>query len=257
MGKSGESKRLAQLVKIGSVSRQTAVSVSTLRLWEDQYGLLSPLRTAGGTRLYSASDLERVRRIRALVHDRGYSLAAIGKYVEASGDELPDEGEAGVHAVLLKLIAAQSLLQAGAILVDGIKALTTLPAASLGIYSAARSSLTFIVTSTASTHNSSRPPLPVAGFPLNWQQAIEARQPYASPDLRSMRLSGTIRRRVRDDLTRSFLAQPLTIANRLVGVLVIGSPQRDGIRESARDLCERLAVPAGPAIQYFAARAGL
>jgi DNA-binding transcriptional MerR regulator len=256
LGKFKESKRLAHVFKIGSVSRQTAVSVSTLRLWEDQYGLLSPVRTAGGTRLYSASDLERVRRIRALVHDRGYSLAAIGKYVEATGD-FPDEGESGVHAVLLKLIAAQSLLQAGAILVDGIKALTALPVASLGIYSAARSSLTFIATSTVSTRNSARPPLPVAGLPLNWQQAIEARQPYASPDLSSMPLSGPIRSRVRDDMTRSFLAQPLTIANRLVGVLVIGSPQRDGILESARDLCERLAVPAGPAIQYFAARRAL
>lgn len=248
---------MAKVFKIGSASRQTAVSVSTLRLWEDQYGLLSPLRTAGGTRLYSASDIERARRIRVLVHDRGYSLAAIAKYFEATGNELPEEREAGVHAVLRKLVAANSASQAGAILVDGIKALTGLPAASLGIYSASTSSLTFIVTSTISTHNSARPPLPIAGFPVRWQQAIEAHQPYASADLRTMPLSGSIRSRVREDLTRSFYAQPLTIASRLVGVLVIGSPKTDGILEPARDLAERLAVPAGPAIEYFATRAWL
>jgi DNA-binding transcriptional MerR regulator len=252
--KNQRGKRLAKVFKIGSVSRQTAVSVSTLRVWEEQYGLLSPLRTDGGTRLYSPADVDRARRIRVLVHDRGYSLAAIANYMEANGSELPEEREAGVHAVLRKLIKAESVLQAGAILVDGIKSLTALPTASLGIYSAATSSLMFIVTSTISTHNSSRPPLAVAGFPLGWQEAIEARQPYASSDLRTMPLSGSLRSRVREDLTRSFYAQPLTIASRLVGVLVVGSPKADGILEPARDLAERLAVPAGPAIEYFAAR---
>ncbi len=247
---------MAKVLKIGSVSRETAVSASTLRLWEDQYGLLSPLRTTGGTRLYSQADVERARRIRTLVHDRGYSLAAIAKYFEANANQLPEEREAGVHAVLLRLVAAASISQAGAILVDGIKALTALPAASLGIYSPATSSLRFIVTSTTSTHNSSRPPLPIVGLPLGWQQAIEARQPYGSPDLRMVRLSGSVRSRVRK-VTRSFYGQPLTIANRLVGVLIISSPQPGGILEPARDLCERLAVPAGPAIQYFADRASL
>lgn len=245
---------MAHIFKIGSASRQSAVSVSTLRLWEEQYGLLSPLRTAGGTRLYSMADIERARRIRALVRDRGYSLAAIATYFESGGNELPEERESGVHAVLRKLIRAESLLQAGAILVDGIKALTGLPAASLGIYSPITSSLTFVVTSTISTRNSSRPPVPIAGFPLGWQQAIEAGEPYASPDLHTIRLPGSVRSRVRDDSTRSFFAQPLTIANRLIGVLVIGSPQANGILEPSRDLCERLAVPAGPAVQYFAAR---
>jgi DNA-binding transcriptional MerR regulator len=246
---------LANVFKIGSVSRQTAVSVSTLRLWEDQYGLLAPMRTAGGTRLYSPADIERARHIRQLIHDRGYSLAAIAKYFDASGDELPDEREAGVHSVLRQLVGARNALEAGAILVDGVKALTALPAASLGIYSPKTSTLTFAVTSTLISRGGSRPPVPIAGLPLGWQRAIEAREPYASPDLRMMRLSDNLRSRAREDLTRSFYAQPLTIASRLVGVLVIGSPEVGGIREQARALCERLAVPAGPAIQYFAARA--
>lgn len=248
---------MAQVFKIGSVSRQTAVSASTLRLWEDEYGLLSPTRTAGGTRLYSWTDIERARRIRALVHDRGYSLAAIANYFEASGNELPDDREASVHTVLRRLIRAQSALQAAAILVDGIKALTGLPAASLGIYSPSSSSLTFIATSTISTHNKRRPPLPIAGLPIGWQQAIETRQPYASSDLHRMPLPGKLRSRVRDGSARSFYAQPLTIANRLVGVLVVASPEPDGIRERTHDLADRLAVPAGPAIQYFADRASL
>ena len=101
-------------------------------------------------------------------------------------------------------------------------------------------------------HRQGRPPLDVSSFPRSWQEAIEARQPYADGDLSRVALPSNISDRVSEDRSRSFHAEPLTIAERLVGVLVISSPEPGGIVERARDLCERLAVPAGPAIQYFA-----
>ena len=49
------------LLRIGELSRRSGVSPELLRAWERRYGLLEPTRSAGGLRLYSAADLERVR----------------------------------------------------------------------------------------------------------------------------------------------------------------------------------------------------
>jgi MerR family transcriptional regulator, heat shock protein HspR len=48
----------------------------TLRLYE-QKGLVSPKRTAGNTRLYSESDLERLRLINQLTSELGLNLAGV------------------------------------------------------------------------------------------------------------------------------------------------------------------------------------
>jgi MerR family transcriptional regulator/heat shock protein HspR len=49
--------------------------VQNLRAYE-RAGLVEPSRTSGGTRLYSSDDIERLRRIAALLDD-GLNLAAI------------------------------------------------------------------------------------------------------------------------------------------------------------------------------------
>ena len=51
----------AGLVRIGELSRRSGVSPELLRAWERRYGLLRPVRSAGGLRLYAPEDLERVR----------------------------------------------------------------------------------------------------------------------------------------------------------------------------------------------------
>ena len=49
------------MLRIGELSKRSGVSPELLRAWERRYGLLHPTRSAGGLRLYSAADLERVR----------------------------------------------------------------------------------------------------------------------------------------------------------------------------------------------------
>ncbi|MDQ1552098.1 MAG: hypothetical protein QOD50_1520, partial [Actinomycetota bacterium] len=44
----------------------------------------------------------------------------------------------------------------------------------------------------------------------------------------------------------------LTIADEMVGVIIIGSSRPNGIGPEAQRVCEELAVAAGPAIHYFA-----
>ena len=56
----------AQL-RIGELSRRTGVATELLRAWERRYGLLAPVRTASGYRLYSGEDVVRVGRMRQLL----------------------------------------------------------------------------------------------------------------------------------------------------------------------------------------------
>lgn len=60
---------------ISIVAERCGVRTTTLRLYEE-FGLLQPTRS-GQRRLYSESDIDRVRRIRRLVDDLGLNLAGV------------------------------------------------------------------------------------------------------------------------------------------------------------------------------------
>lgn len=49
------------LIRIGELSRRLGISIDRLRAWERRYGVLQPQRTAGGFRLYSPADEQRLR----------------------------------------------------------------------------------------------------------------------------------------------------------------------------------------------------
>jgi MerR family transcriptional regulator, light-induced transcriptional regulator len=51
---------------IGVVARQTGLSSHVLRAWERRYGVVAPVRTAGGQRVYRDEDISRLRLLRAL-----------------------------------------------------------------------------------------------------------------------------------------------------------------------------------------------
>lgn len=51
----------AILHPIQIVTRRTGVSADVLRVWEKRYGVVTPVRSASGRRLYSDADIERLR----------------------------------------------------------------------------------------------------------------------------------------------------------------------------------------------------
>src|SRR3954454_22623429 len=60
--------------RIGQLESRTGVDAARLRKWESRYGLLEPVRSRGGFRLYSLEDEQRVRLM--LRHlERGYAAA--------------------------------------------------------------------------------------------------------------------------------------------------------------------------------------
>ncbi len=62
--------------RIGAVADATGLTTHTIRVWERRYRAVEPLRTAGGTRLYSAEQVERLRLLKQLT-DLGHGIGAI------------------------------------------------------------------------------------------------------------------------------------------------------------------------------------
>src|SRR5579859_2954819 len=82
------------LLRIGALSRRLGVSDHVLRAWESRYGLLQPVRSAGGFRLYSEADESRVRRMQAhLAHGLSAAEAAQAVLAEDSSTQA-DHGRA-------------------------------------------------------------------------------------------------------------------------------------------------------------------
>jgi MerR family transcriptional regulator, light-induced transcriptional regulator len=96
------------LLRIGELSRRLGVSDHVLRAWERRYGLLRPVRSAGGFRLYSEADLERVRRMQAYLAE-GLSAAEAARAAvdgERSEPAMRVEPAAGLAAGLAAEAAA-------------------------------------------------------------------------------------------------------------------------------------------------------
>jgi MerR family transcriptional regulator/heat shock protein HspR len=71
---------------IGVAAQLVGMHPQTLRLYESR-GLVTPRRTAGGTRLYSDADLARLRRVTELASGLGLSLQG-AEYVLALEDQI-------------------------------------------------------------------------------------------------------------------------------------------------------------------------
>ena len=63
-------------VGIAAVERDTGLGKDTLRVWERRYGFPTPLRDDRGERVYSTSQVERLRMVKRLM-DAGYRPGAV------------------------------------------------------------------------------------------------------------------------------------------------------------------------------------
>ncbi|MGB3306290.1 MAG: MerR family transcriptional regulator [Thermomicrobiales bacterium] len=64
------------LFVISVAARLVEMHPQTLRKYERE-GLIAPSRTSGNLRLYSDSDIERLRQVKYLVENRGLNLAGV------------------------------------------------------------------------------------------------------------------------------------------------------------------------------------
>lgn len=69
-----DDRRTDACLPIRTVSAETGVNAITLRAWERRYGLIRPVRTPSGHRLYTRADIELVRRV-LLLQDQGVPVS--------------------------------------------------------------------------------------------------------------------------------------------------------------------------------------
>lgn len=79
------------LVPIRTVSSLTGVNPVTLRAWERRYGLIKPVRTPKGHRLYSMADVDLINQAVALL-DGGMSISQV-RQVLVPDEKANDKGE--------------------------------------------------------------------------------------------------------------------------------------------------------------------
>lgn len=79
----------AGALRIGEFARRVGVSPELLRAWERRYGLLQPIRSEGGFRLYTSEDADRVSRMKHAL-DEGLSAAEAAR--RALAEARPAEG---------------------------------------------------------------------------------------------------------------------------------------------------------------------
>lgn len=77
---------------IRTVSNLTGVNAVTLRAWERRYGLIKPKRTPKGHRLYTESDLERIKLVLELL-DQGIAVSQAGQLLDRPGRSAPTPDE--------------------------------------------------------------------------------------------------------------------------------------------------------------------
>ena len=65
---------------IDEVSRLVGIPKYTLRYWEQQFSeFLTPNRTNGGHRRFTEKDMKRIKQIKELLKDKGYSIRGAKK----------------------------------------------------------------------------------------------------------------------------------------------------------------------------------
>ena len=92
----------------------TGLSPDILRAWERRYGLLRPIRSDGGFRLYSAADEERVRRMQANLA-AGLSAAEAARLAGTTQEDAapagrpldPDAGALGARPPALRRLGGE------------------------------------------------------------------------------------------------------------------------------------------------------
>jgi len=75
-------------LQIKDASRMTGIPDHTIRFLEKEFkDFLQPSRTNGGQRRYSDEDIAMLRRIRALLKDKEFTVQGARKYLESERDK--------------------------------------------------------------------------------------------------------------------------------------------------------------------------
>ncbi len=95
--------------RIGEVAQLVGVDAHVLRYWESEFSM-KPRRSPSGQRLYKKTDLSRFLRIKALLHDEGYTIAGARK-VLTGGTTSPSVDPARVKVAIDRVKALRRMIR--------------------------------------------------------------------------------------------------------------------------------------------------
>src|SRR6201987_5029735 len=70
---------------IREVAEAMALPQHVLRFWETRFPQIRPLKRAGGRRYYRPDDVERLKLIKRLLYDEGYTIKGVQKLFKEQG----------------------------------------------------------------------------------------------------------------------------------------------------------------------------
>lgn len=94
---------------IGEVADMFGVKTSLIRFWENEFEILKPSKNKKGNRLFTAEDIENIKKIFKLVKGEGYTLQGakeklkMQKIEEEEHVETQKENSVKHHEVIKKL----------------------------------------------------------------------------------------------------------------------------------------------------------
>ncbi len=80
---------------IGELSKELSIKPHILRYWEDQFGMLQPLKRAGSRRHYRPEDVEMVKTINRLLNEDGYTIKGARKFLASRKNQKTDHAIQG------------------------------------------------------------------------------------------------------------------------------------------------------------------
>jgi DNA-binding transcriptional MerR regulator len=85
---------------IREVADAMALPQHVLRFWETRFPQIRPLKRAGGRRYYRPDDVERLRLIKRLLYDEGYTIKGVQKLFKEQGVQALTNGSFDARPVL-------------------------------------------------------------------------------------------------------------------------------------------------------------
>jgi DNA-binding transcriptional MerR regulator len=98
--------------RIGEVSRIVGVPPHVLRYWEREFSVVRPRRSPSKQRVYRRGDVEKLLKIKTLLHHEKYTIAGARKRLHAGGETEAPPGSPGqcLEEIREELTALRRLL---------------------------------------------------------------------------------------------------------------------------------------------------
>jgi DNA-binding transcriptional MerR regulator len=97
--------------RIGEVAEAVGVQPHVLRYWEAEFGSIRPQKSSKGQRVYSHKDLEKLLRVKELLHSEGYTIAGAKKKLR-QGPDMIERGRLAMQQMQSKLTQIRGEIEA-------------------------------------------------------------------------------------------------------------------------------------------------